>query len=242
MSEWAQVLEAYQTSNPAGWVGVYRFLPIYAGILLAGLGVVLLLFGGGRAFRVVAGPMGALVGLLWAPVVFDKLGLTLAPKVVSTISAAGLGAMGFLFPPGAVFFAFGLPVGFLAGQLAGQSDWLLGFVPGFLVTGMVAAVFHRHIGAVASSLAGGWILAIGLLATLHMVPGLPEAVAAQPWGVIVAAVLFGVAGSVYQLAARPPPDEAERMKLEKRRAKRTEAEKKALEERWANYSSRRGIE
>jgi hypothetical protein len=62
-----EALKAYQTYNPQGWVGLYRVLPMWAGILFCVLGLSLLLFGGGRAFRLVAGPVGALIGLRGRP-------------------------------------------------------------------------------------------------------------------------------------------------------------------------------
>jgi hypothetical protein len=231
-----QTVSAYRSFDPAGWVSLYRHLPMWGGIIAVAVGVVLLLFGGGKAFRLVAGPIGAVAGSLWAPVIVGKLGITGAEGRVGVIAAVLLAGIGFAFPPGVVFFAFGLPAGLFAGEMAGSADWLLGFVPAFLLVGALAAAVHRHIGAVAASLAGAWLLVIGMLAALHQVGGLVEAVASQPWGVIVAAALFAVAGSVYQLAVRANPEEAEALRLERLRAKKKLEEKKALEKRWANYS------
>ena len=232
-----QVLLAYRSFNPAGWVSVYRALPTWAGILCVLLGVTLLLFGGGRFFRLVSGPAGALVGYLWAPIVTLRFGLNLDPNGVGLVAAAALGVAGTVLPAAAVFFAVGLPAGFAAGNLAGESDWFLGFLPGFIACGTLAAVFTRQIAAVFSSMVGAWILVLGMLSALHRVGGIVATVASQPWGVILAAALFAVAGSIYQIFVRPSPEEAEKLRMEKARAKKRLEEKRAREKRWAAYGS-----
>jgi hypothetical protein len=147
--------------------------------------------------------------------------------------------LGFLFPPSAIFLTVGVAVGLLAGQLAGPSDWLLGFLPAFLVCGTVASAFHRYVASVVSSAVGAWLLVIGLLAALHQAGGVVASVAAQPWGVVLAAAFFAVAGAVYQIAVRPTPEEALRLKQERARVKQKVEEKRALEKRWAHYSDRK---
>lgn len=233
--DYARALDAYRSFDPAGWVAVYRVLPTWIGLLAVLLGAVLLLFGGGKAFRLVAGPAGALVGFLWAPLVAQRFGLPVSSRMVAAVGAAGLGLGGFALPPVAVFFGFGLPAGFLAGNLAGPSDWILGFLPGFLAVGAVSAVFTRFIGSVLSSIVGAWLLVIGALAGLHSAGGLVSAVASQPWGVILAAGLFAVAGSLYQLFVRPSPEESEKLRIERAKEKRRLEEKRALEKRWSTY-------
>ena len=103
--------------------------------------------------------------------------------------------------------------------------------------GAVAAVFTRYIGGVLSSIVGAWLLVIGALAALHSAGELVNAVASQPWGVILAAALFAVAGSIFQLFVRPSPEEAEKLRIEKAKAKRRAAEKRELEKRWSTYGT-----
>ncbi|WP_224364102.1 hypothetical protein [Hyalangium versicolor] len=227
-----QALKAYQTYNPQGWVGIYRLLPMWAGIVCCALGLLLLLFGGGRIFRFVAGPVGALIGLMWTAFIAAKLGFTNLDPRLPTLLGAVLAVMGFLFPPAIAFLGVGVPLGLLAGQIAGQEDFLLGFIPTLLISGLVAAIMHRVIGAVVSSVVGAWILVIGALAALYQFVGLVATVANQPWGVIIAAGLFALAGSVYQIAVRPSPEEMDRIRAEKERLKLRKAEQKALERRW----------
>lgn len=229
-----QALKAYQTFNPSGWVGLYRLLPMWGGIVCCVAGVTLLLAGGGRLFRALAGPIGAVLGLWFTPVVISKLGLPpdLLGGRLPTVAAAVLLALGFLFPPAITFLGLGVPLGLIAGQIAGPQDFLLGFAPGFIIGGLVGALLHRPVSALVASAVGAWVLVIGALAALHQFGGLVAAVASRPWGVIVAAALFAVAGAVYQLAVRPSPEQAEKARSERERLKQRQAEQRALEKRW----------
>ncbi len=227
-----QALRAYQTFNPSGWVALYRLLPMWAGIVCCVVGVTLLLAGGGRMFRVLAGPIGALLGLWCTTIITTKLGLPEVVDRLPVIVAAVLMALGFLFPPAITFVGLGIPLGLVAGQIAGPQDFLLGFAPGFIIGGLVGALLHRVVSALVASAVGAWVLVIGALAALHQFGGLVAAVASRPWGVIVAAALFAVAGAVYQLAVRPSPEDADKQRAEQERLKQRQAEQRALEKRW----------
>ncbi|GHG64981.1 hypothetical protein [Comamonas sp. JC664] len=226
-----QALGAYQTFNPSGWVAIYRLLPLWAGVVCCVVGVTLLVAGGGKLFRVLAGPIGAVLGLLWTPILVMKLGLPDVARM-ATIVAAVLMALGFLLPTAITFLGVGVPLGLLAGQIAGQQDFLLGFAPGFLIGGLVGALLQRPVAAVVASTVGAWVFVIGALSALHQVDGVVQAVASKPWGVIIAAGLFAVAGSVYQLAVKPSPEEADKLRAQKAQLKQRQAEQHALEKRW----------
>lgn len=233
MDPYFEALRAYQTLNPAGWVAIYRVLPMWAGILCGLVGLALLLFGGdSRLFRVMSGPLGALIGMAWTGLVLARLGLAGADARTPGAVAAVLLLAGFLFPPAIIFLAVGIPVGLLGGEIAGSSDFLVGFGPGLLLGGIVAALLHRQLSAVIASVLGSWLLVIGFMAALHQFTGLVGAMARQPWGIVIAAGLFAVAGSIYQIAVRPTPEEAERQHSERQRLKTRMAEQKALEKRW----------
>ncbi|WP_163995503.1 hypothetical protein [Pyxidicoccus caerfyrddinensis] len=227
-----QALRAYETFNPSGWVGIYRLLPMWAGIICCVVGVTLLLAGGGRMFRVLAGPIGALLGVWCTGIVTTKLGMPEVVPRLPTIVAAVLLALGFLFPPAITFVGLGVPLGLVAGQIAGPQDFLLGFAPGFIIGGLVGALLHRVVSTLVASAVGAWVLVIGALAALHQFGGLVAAVAGRPWGVIVAAGLFAIAGAVYQLAVRPTPEDADKQSAERERLKQRQAEQRALEKRW----------
>ncbi|CAM3301209.1 hypothetical protein G4177_16390 [Corallococcus sp. ZKHCc1 1396] len=232
MEGFLQALKSYQTFNPSGWVGIYRLLPMWSGVVIAAVGVVLLLAGGGRMFRLVAGPVGAVLGLVWTGAVTQRLGLMDLDPRLPTFVAAGLMALGFLFPPAITFVGAGVPLGLVAGQIAGQTDFLLGFGPGFIVGGIAGALLHRFVSGIVASAVGAWLLVIGALAALHQFGSVVEAVASRPWGVIIAALLFALAGSVYQIAVRPSPEESDQQKAERHREKQRQAEQRALEKRW----------
>ncbi len=233
MDSYLEALKAYQTFNPAGWVAIYRVLPMWAGIVGCVVGIALLLFGGGRLFRILAGPLGALIGLGWTGVLLTRFDITGMDPRLPTAAASVLAVLGFLFPPAIVYLGVGIPVGLLCGEIAGPGDFLVGFAPGFILGGVVAALLHRQVSAILASLLGAWVLVIGAMAALHQFGGLVNAMASQPWGLIIAAGLFAIAGSVYQIAVRPSPEELERQHAERQRLKMRKAEQKALEKRWS---------
>jgi len=227
-----QALRAYQTFDPSGWVAIFRLLPMWAGIVCCVVGVTLLLAGGGRLFRVLAGPLGAVLGLWCTSIVTTRLGVPEGFAQLPTLVAAVLFALGFLFPPVITFVGLGVPLGLVAGGIAGSQDFLLGFAPGFIIGGLVGAFLHHVVSALVASAVGAWVLVIGALAALHQFGGLVAAVASRPWGVIVAAALFAVAGAVYQLAVRPSSADADKQRAERERLKQYQAEKRAVEKRW----------
>jgi hypothetical protein len=239
LEELLKALEPYQRWDPEGWVAVYSKLPVVAAVVMIALGLVMLLFGSGRMFRVVAGPIGALVGFVWAPILAQRFGFGAAQGQIRTVAAGVLFGLGVLFPPAATFFAAGVPAGLIAGEIAGSNDWALGFVPAFIVVGALGVAMHRYIGAIASSAVGSWLLVLGALAVMPGA-GWVKQVAAQPWGLLVAAFLFTLAGSVYQLFVRLSPEERDKMKAERAAAKSKLKHQKDLEDRWANYSKNRG--
>ncbi len=239
MDELLKAVEPYQRWDPQGWVAVHKVLGTALAAGLVAAGVLMLLFGSGRLFRVVAGPIGALVGFLWAPMLANRFGFASAAPQIRAVATAGLFGLGILFPPAATFFAAGVPAGLVAGEIAGMSDWPLGFIPGFVVVGALGVAMHRYISTVLSSAVGSWCLVIGALGIAPKA-GWVGPVAAQPWGLLLAALLFALAGSVYQLFVRLSPEERDRMKAEKAQAKKKLKEKKALEDRWANYSKDKG--
>src|SRR5687768_11243518 len=99
-----QALEVYQRFDPPGWIDVYRAFPFWAGSIGIALGTLMLLFGNGKLFRLVAGPLGALVGLLWVPLLAAKLGYLASAKEITFGAMIALAALGFVFPPGGLFF------------------------------------------------------------------------------------------------------------------------------------------
>jgi hypothetical protein len=238
----AQALEAYQRFDPPGWVDVYRAFPFWAGLGGVAVGALMLLFGNGRLFRLVAGPLGAVVGVLWAPLLAAKLGYASSARQAGIVAAILLGGLGLLFPPGSLFFSCGALGGLLAGELVGGADWVLGFFPGLLVSGALAASAHRFLGAIVSAVFGAWLLVLGVLASLSPLGNVSVALAGQPWGCLIAAGLFATAGALYQLFVRLSPEERARLAEERRRAKQHRKEQKAVEERWANYSKNKGLD
>jgi hypothetical protein len=235
-----RAFEPYRHVDPVGWVNVFRFIPVWGGLLAVALGVTMLLFGGRRLFRLVAGPLGAVIATVWAGVLAQRLGFGASARAITTVASVGLLAAGLLYPPIVVFFAFGVPVGLLGGQLAGNADWLLGFIPGFMVGGAVGVVMHRLVGAVLSAAVGAWVAVLGLLAVLNPFLSAVGWLAGNPIAVLSIAGCFAVAGVVFQLFVRPSEEEVEKRRHEKFLQKKRAKELAEQEKRWAKYMTRQG--
>lgn len=234
--EWfTRIADAYRTVDPGAWVGAFRLLPVWAAAVAIATGLLLLLLGGGAPFRFLAGPVGALVGALTGPLVAARLGSTVEPRAIALGAAATLATLGFLVPQAVTFLTVGVLAGLLGGRLAGKDDWVLGFFPALLILGVVGLVLHRFFAAIVSSAVGAWLFCLGVLAAVRSLGAFSEAVAARPLGVVAAAVLFTVAGAVYQLAVRLSPEERAKRSGERVRAKKREAEDEALEKRWGKF-------
>lgn len=235
MEHLQNIFEPYRHLDPLGWVGVFRFLPVWGGLLAIAFGAVMTMFGGRQLFRLVAGPLGAIIATVWATPLAARLGFGGSLKQITLVATIVLFASGLLWPPVVVFFAFGVPAGLLGGQLAGANDWILGFGPGFLLGGAAGIALHRVVGSVLSAAAGAWVLVLGLMATLNPFVGGIGWLANNPVAVLAVAGCLTVAGGVFQLFVRPSEDEARAQKLEKTLARQRAKDQKAAEERWAKY-------
>ena len=236
MEELQSAFEPYRHLDPVGWVGIFRFLPVWGGLLAVVLGVLMTLFGGRQLFRLVAGPLGALIATVWAAPLANRLGFGASMRQISLVATFALFTAGLAWPPVVVFVAFGVPAGLMGGQLAGPNDWLLGFGPGFFLGGAAGVVLHRPVGAVLSAAVGAWLTVLGLMAALNPFLSAIAWLASNPVAVLSVAGVLAVAGAVYQLFVRPSEEEASARRLEKAIAKKREKEAKAAEARWAKYN------
>ena len=236
LQDYLNALNAYRGFHPDGWIALYRYLPTWLGLILLVLGGLMVPFGGGhRTYRISAAPLGALVGFICAPALAQVFGLLLAPNMVALVGALALGVAGALFPPVVGFFAAGVPVALLCGALAGQGDFLVGFLPAFLLVGAVGGLAVRIFSAVMTAVLGAWLVVLGAFATFHRAIFVPE-LAAHTWAVLTIALLFAIVGATYQLGFRPAPEQLAKEKAERAKSKREAEEKQALEERWSSYS------
>jgi len=233
-----RALEPYRHLDPSGWVGFFRSLPVWAGVLFIALGAFMLFVGGGRLFRLVAAPLGAIIGMIWVGTVLSRLGISAPPQQVTLVSATALALLGLLFPPGVVFFAFGIPIGLIAAQLVGPTDWLLAFLPGFVIGGAIGIVLHQVVSSVLSAAVGAWLLVMGLLAVLNPFVDAVGSLVQTPVIVFAVAACFAVAGAAYQLMVRGSPEEMEKQKRERAMQRKKLKEDRALEKRWATYSKK----
>ncbi len=225
-------LEPYRHLDPAGWFALAAKLPLWAAIVLLGVSVGMVLFGGGRLFRLVAVPLGVFVAAVWLGPLAARLGFPKAQTQVAAVGMVVLGLAGVFSPAIVVFAAVGVPVGLLVGNLAGPTDWLLGFAPGFLFGGAMGVVFSRTLGAVLSSLVGGLAGVVALVRLFGPDSTVSVLLLKQPIVAVCVAGLVGLAGVVYQLYVRPTPEEREQQRVASAQRKRLLAERKALESRW----------
>jgi hypothetical protein len=239
MESLLRLLEPYRHFDPAGWVGLYQRVPLWAAFLMSVIGAVLVFFGGERLFRLVAVPLGALIALIWAGFLAEKFGFGKVQQQVTLGAMGVLALLGMVVPQMVVFFGVGVPIGLFCGNVAGGGDWALGFTPGMVMGGAIGVVFHRPISAVLSSVVGGWLLVLGLLALSAPVTSFGQTLVRQPIAALCAGAFFAILGVTYQLFIRPAPDERARLKHEAAVAKQRQKEEKALEKRWANYTKDR---
>ena len=231
MSELLRAFAAYETFNPTGWVTAHLFVPIWLALILVAVGALLLVAGGGSTFRLIAAPLGLVVGLMFTRPAMVGLGIDATPQL-SAIAALALLVLGVALPQALLFFALGLPLGVGFGTLAGPADFMLGFLPGFLVGGAVGAMAYRVVGALLASALGAWMFILGLLAVLAPVGRISQQAIAHPWLVLALAGVVALLGALYQLILRPSPEEAEKLRREKIREAQRLAEKAELERRW----------
>jgi hypothetical protein len=237
VEQFQNAFEPYRHLDPIGWVGVFRFIPVWGGLVAIALGVLMMLFGGRQLFRLVAGPLGALIATVWAGPLAARLGFGSSMRQITLVATLGLLTAGLIWPPVVVFFAFGVPAGLIGGQIAGPNDWLLGFGPGFFLGGAAGVVMHRLVSSVLSAAVGAWVLVLGLLAALNPFISGVSWLAGNPIAVLTVAGCFAVGGAVFQLFVRPSEEEAAALRLEKSLAKKRAKEQKATEERWAKYNN-----
>ncbi len=233
MNSLLSALDAYRRLDLDGWVALYRALPLWGGLICIVVGLLMLFFGGGRLFRLVAAPLGALIALVWAGAVATRFGFADLQKQVTLGSAIVLAALGLAMPAAISFIALGVPAGLLGGQLVGGNDYLLGFLPGFVIGGAAAVLLHRVLAALVSAALGGWVLTIGLCTSLSPFTGVVASLASNGLTILAIAAGFAVLGAVYQLFIRLPPEEREKLKQEKFMAKKAKKERDELEARWS---------
>jgi hypothetical protein len=195
-------LSVFRTPDPAAWLSLATRLPFLLAVAAAALGAFLLMAGGGKAFRVIAAPVGALLGLLWGEALAGPLGLAGNETALAIGAAAVLFGIGALAPSVVVAIAFGAPVGLAFGGLVGNTGFLLGFVPAALLAGSVAAVLHRPLRVLVAATTGAALLLLGLLRVLQGFPAVGAMAKGHAVWLLVAAGTVAFAGAVVQLATQ----------------------------------------
>lgn len=194
-------LSVFRTADPAVWLSLSTRLPWPVAVAAVLLGGFLLVAGGGKPFRVIAAPVGALLGLLWGGALAGPLGLTGSETALAVGAAAVLFGIGVFAPSVVVAIAFGAPVGLAFGGLVGNTGFLLGFIPAALLAGAVAAVLHRALRVLVAASTGAALLLLGSLRLLQGVPAVAGLAKTHAVWVLAGAGVVAFAGAVVQLAA-----------------------------------------
>jgi hypothetical protein len=200
MSLLSDALSVFRTPDPAVWLSVATRLSWPLAVLALVLGGFLLLAGGGKAFRFIAAPVGALLGLLWGGALAGPIGLSGSETALAIGSALLLAGIGAFAPSVVVAIAFGAPVGLAFGGLVGNTGFLLGFLPAALLAGAVAAVLHRALRVLVAATTGAALLLLGLLRLLHSVPAVADLARLHAVWLLAAAGALAFGGAVVQLA------------------------------------------
>ncbi|MHB8420532.1 MAG: hypothetical protein ACYDCL_20860 [Myxococcales bacterium] len=208
----------------AAWLaGASAGLPPLAAVALVVVGLIVAVLGSRPpVVRVVALVSGAALGfgLAGLPAAYFHLPL----QSVQYALAGGLALLGVAFPESIVFIVVGGLCGLIGAWIFPPTDRGAAFLPGFLVGGVLGAVFAPWITVVLTGLGGGLAFAAGLARALPASAGgaflLGHAAALLSFGIAV-----GVSGVVAQLnlpepADRLAADAEDARKKETRRANR----------------------
>jgi hypothetical protein len=210
-------------------------LPRVAAIALTVVGLVVAVLGSRKPMvRVVALAAGAGLGAALAPVLSPFLGFP-GDKLVYALGAA-LGILGALLPASVVFLVLGGVVGLLGASFFPPTDRLVAFLPGFLLGGIVGAIFFPWIAAGLTGLAGGTAFAIGLSGALPKAAGGAWLIA-HPFGILGLGLALAVSGTIGQLNL---PDEEGQATDDAVRARKKQIRnsEKARDARFAKYDQK----
>lgn len=217
---------------------IAKDVPFPIGVALTVTGLIACLVGGRRyPFRFLLAPFAVAAGFAAGPKLASLVHL--APKFTSYAAAGLLGLGAVVWPPLVLFAALGLLGGSVGAELAGEKDFWLGFVPGFVLGGILGLAFARVMAVIVSSAIGGVMFVLGLLTLLSFTKAAGLAFSAP----ILAAGLAGctaVAGMAFQFKFSPEDDQEARdkRKAEKRRDKEFAADAKARAKRFKQYDKK----
>jgi hypothetical protein len=218
-------------------VNAARELPLPLGVALVVAGLVSCLAGGRRyVFRLVLAPLAIAAGLAFGPKAAPLLHLS--PTLSSYLAAGLVGTTALLLPPAILFVAFGALGALLGAELAGENDYWLGFIPGFVVGGALSLALHRILAVMVSSLVGAGMFVLGLLTLISFTPLAPMVFGAPVLSLGLAGCV-AVASLAFQFKFSGPTDEErDKARADKRKAKDLKVDAKARDKRFKEYDRR----
>lgn len=230
MEAFLEFLAPLRTLDPAAWVRLAHRIPAPAALFLCLGGLAAALFGEGRWFRLVGAPLGFLAGIVAGPTLAGHLHWQ--PTAATTVAAGVLAVAGGAFPPAVIFVSVGLCGALFGAALVEDTDFWLGFLPGFILAGSAAMLALRPIEAVLSSFFGGFLLVWGALRLTGVDLSAAPIVAL---GAVAAATVLGTA---FQLKVRRTVEEVEADHTQDALDAQRRREDEERARRFAEYSRR----
>ncbi len=231
-------LELYRHWLPSQWLTPLERFPLWVAIAIALVGILLMLFGGGRLFRLGAAPLAlALVFALEGPF-SARMGLRLPPWSLVVVFA-GLALLGTLAPK-----TFPPILGLLAGAMIGvevvaPDTQMWGAAFGALCGAAVGFWAQRVVLVTLSCAAGGVFLSAGLVRIAVELSPASKGLYHSPLVAGIAAGFFFVAGLIFQLLALPSEQDRIRARAAKEEARRQALHDAENADRWASRGAER---
>lgn len=219
--------------DATAFVALAKDLPLFLALAMTVAGLITCLLGGRPVvLRLIMTPVAALVAFALAPRAAGFVHL--APKMASYVAAGLAGLAAAVWPPIVLFVAFGALGATIGGELAGEADYWLGFIPGFLLGGVVAIVVNRIVAVIVSSLIGAALFVLGLLGLSTYTPLGPMLFGAP----VLSLGLTGcvaIAAMAFQFKFTPNEEEAAQRRADKVKDKELKVEDKARAKRFKKY-------
>ncbi len=214
-------------------VRVAQAMPYAASVALVVVGLIVAVVGSRPPIvRVVAFVAGAALGFGLADLPASYFHMPQAS--VQYALAGGLSLLGAAFPEAIVFVVLGGLAGILSAYFFPPGDRAVAFVPGFLIGGVIGAIFAPWITAGLTGLMGGLGFAVGLAGTLPKATG-GAWLLAHPLALLGLGLAVGASGVAGQLSL---PDEEARLAGDAELARKREVRKqdKARDKRFREYA------
>lgn len=231
----ATTLEPFHRVDPAGWFAWRTQLGQTALLICMAVGAFCLAIGAHeKLFRLVAVPLGVLLGVALTPTVVALIGKgAIPPALIELALPAALGVLAGVVPQTIAFVALGAVGAVIGTQVVAEHELLIGALPGFFIAGVLGIVFSRFVDTLSAAAFGALLLVGGALGAFGNGP--LKALGSSPWVPVVAAAVLTAAGASLQLVLFSNPEARAERKAAARDAKQRAKDDKVREKRFETY-------